>query len=492
MDNLRLACILIPNFPMEVLLKGKKLHKIPAGIVEEKNDISRLEFVNNLAAKFGILVGMSVAQAKMIFPELRIESRDLGLEKEESETIYNSLVGYSPRIEVEQPGIYFADIHGLKGLFGDEQELASKISETIRSLSYPVRIGIANDKTVARIAAASTTDYTINAVRDNESGNFVGNLPINYLKLPGHVLETVKDLGLYSLDQIRNFNQNELTTRFGREGLIPYKLAKGDKSEYFNYSLYSDKLSQRICFDNPLYDTESVLFFIEELLKQLIDQIIKKGHDFRTLETTLVLEDRIRREIKTVVDRSTIQKSKFIRQLRMDFERERLQSGVKEIITSIPELRKSSPDQLELNTGYQNKQAQLDDEIKLFSFEFKQDNIPEKEFEIIPIKVSPNSRNNKIDHQNHYYTSFPVAGLRLFKSPKKLKVIGENETIRNIQFENKNEEIREQQGPWEVSSQWWSEDYNRHYYEVQTSESVWYLIYNNRDSDEWFLQGLFD
>ncbi len=492
MDNLRLACILIPNFPLEVILKEKHLYEFPVGMVEEKRDNSIMESVNNRAVKSGINAGISVAQAKMIYPQLRIEMRDWDLEKVESEVIYNSLVDYSPRIEIEQPGIYFADIRGLKELFGDEQELASKIIESIKLISYPVRIGIANDKTVARIAAASTTDYTINAVGDNESRDFIGNLPLNYLKLPAHVLETARDLGLYSLGQIRHFNRNELTARFGREGLIPYKLAMGDKSEYFNYSRHSDKLSQRICFDNPLYDTESLLFFIEELLSELMNKVTSNGQSFKAIITTFVLEDGIFRETKTTVDRPTTQKSKFIRQLNGYFERERFQSGVKEIIISIPEVQKSSPEQLELNTGYQSKQVQLDEEIELFSFELKQDNIPEKEFEIIPIKAFPNNRNRRINHRSHHYTSLSVTGLRLLKSPRKLKIIGENGTIRKIQFENKNEKICKQHGPWEVSSQWWSDDYNRYYYEVRTSESVWYLIYNERDSDEWFLQGVFD
>ena len=53
-------------------------------------------------------------------------------------------------------------------------------------------------------------------------------------------------------------------------------------------------------------------------------------------------------------------------------------------------------------------------------------------------------------------------------------------------------EVIRQTGPWEISGEWWSEGYNRRYFEIELFEGEQYLIFFENSSREWFLQGIFD
>ena len=59
-------------------------------------------------------------------------------------------------------------------------------------------------------------------------------------------------------------------------------------------------------------------------------------------------------------------------------------------------------------------------------------------------------------------------------------------------FESRMRPVRARRGPWEISGRWWGDDFDRRYFEIQTDGAERYLLFFDRGSARWYLQGIFD
>jgi len=82
--------------------------------------------------------------------------------------------------------------------------------------------------------------------------------------------------------------------------------------------------------------------------------------------------------------------------------------------------------------------------------------------------------------------------LRLYNPPKPATVRTEDGLVKFIIADSWYGGVVRQRGPWEVSGGWWSEGYERCYFEIELSEGEQYLIFLENPSKRWFLQGIFD
>lgn len=88
-------------------------------------------------------------------------------------------------------------------------------------------------------------------------------------------------------------------------------------------------------------------------------------------------------------------------------------------------------------------------------------------------------------HHRHY--SAATGSLRLCRPARSIEVTFENDqpiAVRQTRVES--------DGPWELSGGWWNRDYDRHYWEIRDRLRRRFLIYHDRLSRCWFLQGIYD
>jgi hypothetical protein len=88
------------------------------------------------------------------------------------------------------------------------------------------------------------------------------------------------------------------------------------------------------------------------------------------------------------------------------------------------------------------------------------------------------------------YSHRPTGGLRLYQPAREINVITKNAKS-NMPVTIKQTTVTGE-GPWELSGQWWNRNYDRHYWNIQTQEGGHFLIYHDRHTRRWFLQGVFD
>ena len=154
MKNQRLACILFPEFPLELACKIRPdLRSSPLALTDQPGETALLTSVNDRAAAFGVTTGMTVAQANSLCPDLVIGVRDHERERTVLQRLEHTLKQIGPDIETDHNGAIFLESSRLCRLYPEEPALARAILTTLHPFGYPVKIGFAANKFVARTAA---------------------------------------------------------------------------------------------------------------------------------------------------------------------------------------------------------------------------------------------------------------------------------------------------------------------------------------------------
>jgi nucleotidyltransferase/DNA polymerase involved in DNA repair len=533
MISKRLACCLVPNYSVELILKEKpQLRSKPVALAKGRHPTAPLVAVNSLAAEEMVTVGMTIARAHTRCQQLVILSCDDLKERRESKKLLRALTKVGPFIEPETPGIYFLEAAGFERLYGGEEKLADRIINTVGRFRLPVTVGTGANKYIAKVAAQVSQLGSFTIVPDQAEREFLSQLDIKYLHLSDDTIETLQALGLKSVSQVAPFAGNEMALRFGAEGTLLANRSHGHDKQFFVPITPTDDLTERVVLDFPIRDKAAIIAHIEQLLKRLF-QRFKSGTSQNKLtvsgampaavsavgcdcvEVKLLLENNKTvpqgkpavqekpavLEVSGQVERPVASAGIFIRQLNVQMERLRLSSGVIEIILSIPRLSALVPEQITFDKSGgagANKAGYAGVGGRFYVPRLKATFLPEHTFSLVDMisTTMSNKRSRAASDATwcHPYALHQIAGLRLLSPPKEIKVTTDGARPRRIYAGRRKgyRSISQQFGPWYLSGGWWNGSFDRQYYEVVTEQQQMYLLFYDRLSSRWFVQGMFD
>jgi nucleotidyltransferase/DNA polymerase involved in DNA repair len=496
----RVACAYIPNFPIELLIREKpQLASKPVALSDDASGQDTIIDMNEKAEKAGVCKGMTPPQAHSVCSKLVIKASDLKREMRISEGILKALQEVSPSVQEEEPGVYFVDTSGLTLLYKSEKGLANKIISAIRAKLYPVRVGIAKNKFLARVAAeiSQTSPFTI--ITAGTEKKFLKDIPTDYLNISGEVLDRLEDLGIKTIGEISDFNGNEMALRFKSEGTNLSLRSKGSDPELFSPETLSEKLSRRVVLTYSIDRTDAIISHIEKLLDELFGRLKKTGHTADRILIHLRLEDRTDISFDVTLDKPTVNTRKFIRQAKLELGKQELLSGVNEIRLTIPRTLPQISEQLELQKRTSNVLTRenivnIPDFRKLCFPEIHSSFLPERNFHLSPVSSSQRRTNGSVQMTDwsHPYAMHLISGLRLLQPPKVATVVTEDGAPQAIVLGNISQKIKKRQGPWQISGEWWDKGFDRLYYEIETSDKKLYLLFYDRLSSRWYIHGIFD
>ncbi|UCD64261.1 MAG: hypothetical protein JSW34_02150 [Candidatus Zixiibacteriota bacterium] len=514
MTKERIACAQVINFPMAVCLRGdRSLWGKPVALAQTTRESSPICAVNKNAGGCGVFVGMTVGQAMSYCPELIVKKTSSAKETKASEKIRDILFTASPLIEETDPGCYFLDASGLKWLYKNEEDLAQRLVSLIISLKLPVQAGVAGCKFVASVAARTSPVNSFTVVPPNTERRFLNHLTIDHLPLSEETRERLAALGLKTIGQVAAFPSNEIISRFGEEGTNISRLARGDDVDFFVPEFARSRLSARIPLFEPLESARAIMAHVEKALTELLEKPRRADRGCATVYIKLHLEDKTDKSVRLALKQPVGTAQQFMRALVNQLIGLRLSSRVNDITVTIPEILPLVSSQMELlGVGGSLKGRLLDDRhitgelgrVSMFSPTTGDAVIPDSNFSFLPVgqKNKPAGK-NKSGNANKtatgyktgnacFYALNPVAGLRLLQPPQKTTVVARGKKLQQIRLRHQSKSIIEQKGPWQLSGGWWSRGFDRLYYEVQTGDNQMYLLYFDRQTPGWFVQGVFD
>ncbi len=315
----RLACLLVPLFPLAARLRCEPELKGEAAAVAEGNGpAARVVAATRRARDAGVKPGMTLAQARALLPKLLARARDREGERAAQEALFEAAESVSPRVEDAGDGCVYADVEGLSRLFPDERDLGRALVKAAETAGLPARAGIASGKLAARVAAGLPGSPVV--VPPEKEPEFLAPLPLSRL-VPGiDLVETLRLWGVRTAGELARLPAAEVSRRLGAAGEALYETARGFDPSPLVPRPAPPCFSEGMDLDWPVVTLEPFLAFAGNAIERLCLRLAAEALGCTRLEAELRL-DPDGHDVRAVVLPAPTRDPKTLRTLlQMDLE----------------------------------------------------------------------------------------------------------------------------------------------------------------------------
>src|ERR1700732_1406979 len=137
------ACIFVPDFPVEALLRAEpELRSQCLAVLEGKAPLQKVFAVNENARRAGVSPGMSKLQIEAC-SGLVLRARSLPQEAAAHAALLDCAQSFSPRVEDAGCGTIVLDLGGLESLFGSLSKIARDVTRRAFALGLKANVAVA-------------------------------------------------------------------------------------------------------------------------------------------------------------------------------------------------------------------------------------------------------------------------------------------------------------------------------------------------------------
>jgi protein ImuB len=437
---------------------------------------------------------------------------------------------FSPLVEERTDDTVVLDIEGCELLFGSPRELAKEISRHAAKLGLKVNVAVAGNPDAAIHAAKRFPGIMI--IPSGDEAKRLGELPLKSLDAAlarvdadraAEILETLELWGIRSFHEFAALPEAGVSERLGTEGVRLQKLARGESERPLLLAKPAPGFERSLELDDPVALLEALSFILSRLLNQLCANLQANGLAVDELKLRLKLEDKTEHERAIRLPFPMRDSRIFWKLLLLDIESHPPQAAVVAAsITCEPAKPRSiqnglfqplapEPEKLELTlarlmrlVGENNVGSpELIDTHRPDAFRIKRFSVKRERKRRTRRRGDTATR--RIDTQSSILNPRSILGFRVFRPPLRAKVESPNGwpariTARAEAGRSIRGKIVRLAGPWRTSGDWWSEDgWARDEWDVTIAASetsrekgTLYRIYNDRRSDGWFVEGIYD
>jgi protein ImuB len=181
---------------------------------------------------------------------------------------------FCPQVEILIPGTCAFGARGPARYFGGENELAGKIIEAVGHLGFACRVGIADGLFAARLAAQAGPAGLV--VARGRTAAFLASHPVSALGRP-ELADLLPRLGIWTLGEFAALPAAEAGSRFGAQGALAHRLARGEDPRPLVVRRPPADLSVQLEFDPSAEQTEPVIFTAKTLAERLHASLAARG-----------------------------------------------------------------------------------------------------------------------------------------------------------------------------------------------------------------------
>jgi protein ImuB len=181
---------------------------------------------------------------------------------------------FCPQVEVLRPGLAAISARGPARYFGGEAALAARLAEAVCLRGHACQVGIADGLFAADLAAQSGPAGLL--VPPGETPQFLAGLPVAALGIP-ELADLLPKLGIHTLGEFAALPAAEAGGRFGAQGTIAHRLARGLDPRPLAPQPPRLDLSVQQAFDPPAEQSEPVVFTAKALADQMHAQLTARG-----------------------------------------------------------------------------------------------------------------------------------------------------------------------------------------------------------------------
>jgi len=248
----------------------------------------RLSAVNDAAAALGLRAGMTLADARAMYPKIAVADADERADFALLEAVADWCDRYTPLAGLDPPDGLMLDVTGCAHLFGGEAALAADLMRRLGAQGYQARVAVADTVGCAWAAARFGEDRIVPV---GEAQSTIAPWPLAALRLPSETLEALSQVGLKRIADVLDRPRAPLAARFGAEFVRRIDQALGRDDEPIAPRLPVPAAIAEQRFADPIALERDVLGTIEKLAEKLGALLERRGEGARLLQAALFRTD---------------------------------------------------------------------------------------------------------------------------------------------------------------------------------------------------------
>jgi protein ImuB len=496
----RLACVDLPAFPLQLLLRHHpEWRAYPAAVVAEDKPQGLVLWVNEKARQQGVLPGLRYAAAFSLAAGLRAGEVSPAESKKAITELTQCLMRFTPEVEPssDEPGVFWLNGAGLQHLYASPKRWAYAIHKDLRAQGFAVNLVVSFTRFGSYGIAKSTQGITV--FRDPaEEQNAAREVPLSRLNIEPEFRDALSQLGIKTTGDLLSLPPGGLRERFGKQAHRLYRMAAGDLWTPFEPRAPDEPALQKYILDNAEDDTMRLLFLIKQLLHPLLATLAARHEALLILWLSLLIDHNgwLKEPLRPAAP--TLDVMQILDLVRLRLESLQLAAGVVEI-----ELRAEScaatSEQLRLfsegssrdvdaaNRALARLRAEFG-EHAVVSAKLTDGHLPEARFTWEPISRVKLPRNVLKGLSS---PSAKVLVRRIAAKPRPLGGGGSHHSHDDgwLILGHKHGTIDKLTGPYVFSGGWWNREIQREYYFAETRRGDLLWLYYDRVRRRWFWQG---
>ena len=268
--------------------KNVALDKFPCVIVAKQNNALQIYALDDVAARCGLDIGLPLANARAICPELTVFDADPIADARTLGDIADWCDRFTPLVALDPPHGLFLDITGCAHLFGGEAALMRMACDALVRQGFAVSAAIASTSVCARTMARTIPGQIIG---DGEEAEAVERLPVFALGADHAITRGLRRAGLKTIGDVALRARHEITARFGAgfTTLLEQALGQGDAPISPRKPLPDYIVEKR--FAEPVATEGVISATLSRLAETLVMAMDQQGKGARRLEASFFRTD---------------------------------------------------------------------------------------------------------------------------------------------------------------------------------------------------------
>ncbi|MHC2436804.1 Y-family DNA polymerase [Bradyrhizobium sp. USDA 4451] len=265
-----------------------KSNVLPSVVVAKDHNAILLHAIDEAAVRAGLAIGLPLANARAICPELTVYDVDPAADLKTLNDIADWCDRFTPLVALDAPYGLFLDITGCAHLFGGERALLQIVTHALSRRGFAVSAAIAGTSIAARTL---TRHVSGKIVADGEEAQAVNPLPVSALGADAAVTTGLRRAGLKTIGDVAARAPHEISARFGAAftTLLGHALGRGDAPISPRKPPPDYIVEKR--FPEPIATDTVIALTLQNLAKMLVAAMDRQGKGARQLEASFFRTD---------------------------------------------------------------------------------------------------------------------------------------------------------------------------------------------------------
>jgi protein ImuB len=494
----RLACVDLPAFPLQLLLRGQPAWRTcPVAVVDRDRPQGVILWVNERARARRILPGMRYAAGLSLAGDLRAAEVPRSEIDRAAAAVRRDLRRFTPHVESAdgEPGVFWLDASGLERLHESLGKWAGLIRADLKRSGFrsTVVAGFGRFGTYAAAKAAAGANRAVQVFgKPDAERTAARRVPLDRLAIEPAALEALRKLGIDTVGRFIDLPIEGIEQRFGPEVARLHRLASGELRLPLQPERPLPPVVQRLALDHPETGAARLMLVVEQLMPPLLEMLADRCQALAEVTIGFRFE-RMGDHVETVRPAEpTLSAARLLELIRLRLEAvRRLPEGVVEVMLAGRGVR-AARRQLELfaerprrdlaaaNRALARIRAAFGNDA-VTRARLREGHLPEGSFtwDVIDELAAAQPRETDASRMVR----------RIFNPPVPLPSRPRHEPDGWMLRGLKQGPVERVLGPYIVSGGWWNRTVHREYHFAETRKGELLWVYYDRARRRWFLHG---